>query len=108
MKSCLTCGHLIMEPGKPYGYAGPVCHCLVEPKIQRPSDTFHQGKVAGIASIDIAELMKLKFQEFRNERGQVFDRRVVEYEGEAITDTHTPSIGYSSSKYKRKGGGQDA
>lgn len=27
-KSCMTCGGLIPEPGKAYGYAGPVCHCL--------------------------------------------------------------------------------
>lgn len=35
--SCLTCGGLIMEPGKVYGYAGPVCYCIKEPKICRPS-----------------------------------------------------------------------
>lgn len=34
--NCLTCGGLIPEPGKAYGYAGPICHCLVAPKIQQP------------------------------------------------------------------------
>lgn len=26
--NCVQCGGLIMEPGKVYGYAGPVCHCI--------------------------------------------------------------------------------
>lgn len=28
MSACKHCGGLIMEPGKTYGYAGPVCHCI--------------------------------------------------------------------------------
>lgn len=34
--SCMTCGGLIMEPGKAYGYSGPVCNCIVPPKYQQP------------------------------------------------------------------------
>jgi len=34
--SCMTCGGLIMEPGKVYGYAGPVCYCNPSPKYQIP------------------------------------------------------------------------
>lgn len=34
--SCLICGGLIMKPGVSYGYAGPVCHCIVPPRIQVP------------------------------------------------------------------------
>lgn len=33
--NCLTCGGLIMEPGKTYGYAGPVCHCSEGPRIRK-------------------------------------------------------------------------
>lgn len=29
---CQTCGGLIAEPGKAYGYAGPYCHC-VHPRV---------------------------------------------------------------------------
>lgn len=35
---CLTCGGLIMEIGKSYGYAGPTCHCFATLKIQKPSN----------------------------------------------------------------------
>lgn len=43
---CLTCGGLIMEPGKSYGYAGKICHCYSSPKIQRPaSETFHYSSL---------------------------------------------------------------
>ncbi len=34
MNNCISCGKLIMEPGVAYGYAGPVCQCIVYPKIQ--------------------------------------------------------------------------
>lgn len=27
--NCRTCGGLIVEPNKAYGYAGPVCGCVV-------------------------------------------------------------------------------
>lgn len=32
--NCLTCGGLIMEPGKNYSYAGKVCHCF-EDRVRR-------------------------------------------------------------------------
>lgn len=37
--TCLNCGGLIMKPGVGYGYAGPVCHCPIDPRsvYQRPS-----------------------------------------------------------------------
>jgi hypothetical protein len=37
--TCLNCGGLIMEQGKTYGYAGPVCYCLKNPahQFQRPA-----------------------------------------------------------------------
>ena len=28
MKTCSHCGGAVMEPGKTYGYCGPVCHCM--------------------------------------------------------------------------------
>lgn len=30
--NCFKCGGLIMEPGKPYSYSGPVCHCIYQPQ----------------------------------------------------------------------------
>lgn len=36
MNSCMTCGGLIMEPNKAYGYSGPVCNCVQQPKYQQP------------------------------------------------------------------------
>jgi hypothetical protein len=35
VKGCLTCGRLAVEPGEVVGYAGPLCQCIVMPKIQR-------------------------------------------------------------------------
>lgn len=46
--NCMTCGGLIMEPGKVYHYAGPVCHCALSGvPIQRRPD--QQGDYSGIS-----------------------------------------------------------
>lgn len=29
MNTCMSCGGAIFEPGKPYAYAGKVCHCTL-------------------------------------------------------------------------------
>lgn len=46
--TCLTCGGLIMEPNQSYGYSGPVCHCIVPPKIQRRADQVTLNPFEGI------------------------------------------------------------
>jgi len=33
--NCVTCGGLIMEPGKVYGYTGLICNCIALPKYQQ-------------------------------------------------------------------------
>lgn len=43
--SCLYCGGLKLEPGKIYGYAGPVCHCN-PPVVQNNSDLLYKILVA--------------------------------------------------------------
>lgn len=37
--TCLNCKGLIMETNKTYGYAGPICHCQINPALifQRPA-----------------------------------------------------------------------
>ena len=35
MNSCITCGGAILQQGKVYGYAGPICYCA-EPKPRTP------------------------------------------------------------------------
>lgn len=35
MNSCINCGGAILQQGKVYGYAGPVCYCA-EPKPRTP------------------------------------------------------------------------
>lgn len=27
MANCKTCGHLILDPNKAYGWGGPICQC---------------------------------------------------------------------------------
>lgn len=57
---CLTCGRLIMKPGVVYGYAGPVCHCIVYPKIQNDgsfeNEFFNERTPFGQACDEIKEL----------------------------------------------------
>lgn len=36
MSNCATCGGLIMEPMKSYGYAGKVCNCTPPVYVQQP------------------------------------------------------------------------
>lgn len=43
--SCVTCGGLIMEPGKSYCYGGPVCTCMY-PTTNKVNQ-FYQGQQLG-------------------------------------------------------------
>jgi hypothetical protein len=52
MSSCMTCGGLIMEPNKAYGYAGPVCRCIPTPRYQQRSD--QQQNVGGMGQPNIS------------------------------------------------------
>lgn len=62
--SCLTCGGLIMKPGISYGYSGPICHCHVPPKIQRPASEQGSlgqlGMALGYINIKTSELERLQ------------------------------------------------
>lgn len=58
---CLTCGGLILEPNKNYGYAGKVCYCQEAPRIRQRAgqqkQTCHEraddfGKTLMKAAID--------------------------------------------------------
>lgn len=59
MNSCMTCGRLIMEPGITYGYAGPVCQCIVEPKIQRPMNNQNVTQLKPLMSLEQFNQQKL-------------------------------------------------
>jgi hypothetical protein len=52
---CLNCNGLIMEPNTPYGYAGPVCRCPINPALQyqRPAskESGNPKKIQGINKI---------------------------------------------------------
>ena len=37
--TCMTCGGLIAEPGKVYGWAGKWCHCIRPEKVCVPAPT---------------------------------------------------------------------
>jgi len=76
MDNCLTCGGLIMEPGRAYGYGGQVCHCPVRGQFQQPTRQY-QTHPFGLdpmstpsSTIDILnrleriENMLLKIQQF--------------------------------------------
>lgn len=76
-----------MKPGVFYGYAGPVCHCFVPPKIQRPTSSKRfnfQGEEKGM-ELSNKELYELAEARWPNApypsydyfvRGVVFQREI--------------------------------
>ena len=49
------------------------------------------------------ELTGITYMGVRDTDGKLIDRRVIKNGLDRVIDTHTPSVGYTSSKYKRKG-----
>lgn len=104
--SCATCGGLIMEPGKTYGYAGPVCHCYVPPRIQVPIQMhFTVGEVTlgkpmkydvdepNESSKEI-ERLKAENERLRNKgRKELELRRTAEYKAE--------DLGHENQRYRQ-------
>lgn len=69
---CLTCGGLIAEEGKAYGYAGKFCYCEVPPKTQRPAKgVYMEGgtvkRVTIILEMDQEEITLENIQEYLQE-----------------------------------------
>lgn len=70
MSACKHCGGLIMEIGKAYGYAGPVCHCI---RGYRTDTALHIGplmpKAPEVPYPDVSptlEEMRKHMEEFKN------------------------------------------